>query len=133
MSNKSAIEHVYNRLAEGDFQAVFDVLEPDVEWIEAENIPYWPGGPTVGHEAVQKTVFDELGGDFADFHINVIKIIAGDSTVLVEGRYVGTTNTGNDLDAIFAHVWEFGDQGKVVRFQQYSDTFQWRRVLGVDV
>ena len=42
-----------------------------------------------------------------------------------------TVITGKDLDAIFGHVWDF-DGETVVRFQQYSDTWQWRRVLGVD-
>jgi uncharacterized protein len=61
----------------------------------------------------------------------VTRIVAADTTLLVEGRYVGKTNTGNSLDAIFAHVWDFdGDQ--IVRFQQYSDTWQWREVLGAD-
>lgn len=131
MSYRTVIENVYNRLAEGDFKPIFDILSTDALWIEAENIPYSPGGPLVGHEAVQATVFDELAKDFADFHINVIRIVAGGTTVLVEGRYVGTTKAGKDIDAVFAHVWDF-DGDMIVRFQQYSDTWQWRRVLGVD-
>lgn len=131
MSNRSAIEHVYDRLAVGDFQPIFDVLAPDAEWVEAENIPYSPGGPIVTHEGIQKTVFDQLANDFAEFSINVTHIAAGEGTVLVEGRYVGTTKAGRSLDAIFAHVWGF-DGDAVVRFQQYSDTWQWRRILGKD-
>lgn len=131
MSHRSVIEHVYVRLAENDFQPIFDILSPDAQWIEAENIPYSPGKPLVGHDAVQTAVFDRLPKDFADFHINVTHISAGETTVLVEGRYVGTTKTGKDLDAIFAHVWEFGGD-RIVRFQQYSDTWQWRRVLDVN-
>lgn len=131
MSNSSAIQNIYDRLAEGDFKPIFDILSEDAEWIEAENIPYSPGGPVVSHDAVKKTVFDRLANDFSDFHINVIRIVDGGTTVLVEGRYVGTTNTGKDLDTIFAHVWDF-DGDTIVHFQQYSDTWQWRQVLGVD-
>jgi uncharacterized protein len=131
MSYSAVIEDVYSRLAEGDFKPIFDILAADAQWFEAENIPYSPGAPLVGHDVLQTTVFDELAKDFAEFHINVSRIVAGGTSVLVEGRYVGTTNTGNNLDAIFAHVWDF-DGDTIVRFQQYSDTWQWRRVLGVD-
>ena len=131
MDYRAAIENLYARLAEGDFNAIFDILAPDADWIEAENIPYSPGGPIIGHDAVQQAVFDRLAKDFAEFHINVVRIVAGGTTVLVQGRYVGTTTTGKDLDAIFAHVWDF-DGDTIVRFQQYSDTWQWRGVLGAD-
>jgi ketosteroid isomerase-like protein len=130
VSYSTVIANVYARLAEGDFKSIFDILAADVQWVEAENHPYSPGAPLVGHDALQTAVFDELAKDFAEFHINVSRIVAGETSVLVEGRYVGTTNTGKDLDAIFAHVWDF-DGDRIVHFQQYSDTWQWRRVLGV--
>ena len=131
MSNRTVIENIYTRLSEGDSTPIFDALDQQAQWIEAENIPYSPGHALVGHEAVQTAVFNKLPKDFADFHINVSSIADGGRTVLVEGRYTGTTTGGNDLDAIFAHVWDF-DGEKIVRFQQYSDTWQWRRVLGVE-
>jgi uncharacterized protein len=131
MSYRSVIENIYAHLAEGDSKPIFDALAADAQWVEAENIPYSPGSPVVGHAAVQRAVFDELAKDFAEFHINVIRIAAGGTAVLVEGRYVGTTTTGKKLDAIFAHVWDF-DGDAIVHFQQYSDTWQWRRVLGAD-
>ncbi len=131
MSNVSIIENIYAHISQGDFQPIFDALAPDAPWIEAENIPYSTGATISGQEAIQRTVFDELAKDFAEMHINASRIAGLGDTVLVEGRYVGTTNSGNKLDAIFAHVWDF--EGDVIsRFQQYSDTWQWRRALGVE-
>jgi uncharacterized protein len=50
---------------------------------------------------------------------------------VVEGRYRGTVKaTGMPVDAQFAHVWHLRD-GKVVRFQQYTDTGQWSEAAGV--
>jgi hypothetical protein len=37
---------------------------------------------------------------------------------------------GKPLDAEVAHVWDFRD-GKVVRFQQYTDTWQFAQVTGI--
>jgi ketosteroid isomerase-like protein len=38
--------------------------------------------------------------------------------------------TGTPIDAQFAHVWHVRD-GKVMRFQQYTDTRQWAQAAGV--
>ena len=46
------------------------------------------------------------------------------STVIVTGRYSGAYKaTGKKIDAQFAHFWTLAD-GKVTRFQQYTDTLQ---------
>lgn len=131
MSRTSIIENAYARLAEGDTKPLFDLLAPDAHWIEAENLPLMPEGPLVGHDAVQKAVFDNLAEHWVELHVNPARIVAAGTTVLVEGRYVGTTKTGKKLDAIFAHVWDF-DGDVAVRMQQYSDTWQFHQVLDVD-
>lgn len=131
MSYSNVIENIYTRLAEGDRTPIFDVLAPDAQWIEAENLPYLPDGPIVGHDAVQKAVFDNLAEHWVELRINPIRIVAAGTTVLVQGRYAGITKTGEKLDAIFAHIWDF-DGDAVVRMQQYCDTWQFHRVLGVD-
>jgi uncharacterized protein len=38
--------------------------------------------------------------------------------------------TGKPLDAQVAHIWDFRD-GKVVRWQQYTDTWQFAQVTGI--
>ena len=54
---------------------------------------------------------------------------AGD-VVLAEGRYRGTVKaTAKTVNVQFAHVWRFRD-GKVVGFQQYTDTKQWADAFG---
>jgi ketosteroid isomerase-like protein len=60
----------------------------------------------------------------------VKNLIDGGDTVVVEGRYYGKVReTGISLDAQFAHVWHLRD-GKVVGFQQYTDTKQWADAIG---
>jgi ketosteroid isomerase-like protein len=54
---------------------------------------------------------------------------AGD-TVVVEGRYTGSfKKTGKSVDAQLCHVWRVRD-GKLVSFQQYTDTAQFQDVMG---
>jgi len=132
MSHADVVKHIYERVSHGDFQTLLDSLAPDMQWKEAPNIPYDPGHVIVGPEALQRLVFDRIDADFETFDVEVRRIVDGGPVVLVEGRYLGMTGSGTKLDAMMAHVWEFGSEDKVIDFQQYSDTWQWRRVLGVD-
>jgi ketosteroid isomerase-like protein len=50
---------------------------------------------------------------------------------VVEGRYTGKyKSTGAAIDAQFVHSWTLRG-GKVVAFQQYTDTPQWQQVTGL--
>jgi ketosteroid isomerase-like protein len=131
MSHADRVKDVYEHIARGDFQLLFDTLAPDAEWNEAENHPYSPNHALVGQAVIQETIFAPLDDDFDTFGLNLDRIVDAGHVVLAEGRYVGKAKTGADLDASFAHVWDFGDT-HVVRFQQYSDTWQWRKALGTD-
>lgn len=130
MSRVSIIENIYARLAVGDIEPIFDALAPDAQWFEAENLPDMPSGPIADHDSLRK-LFAHLA-DWAEFHIDLGRIVGLGTTVLVEGRYVGTRRSGRKLDAMFAHIWDF-DGDVVVHVQQYCDTWQWHRVLDGDV
>jgi hypothetical protein len=41
-------------------------------------------------------------------------------------------STGTELNADFVHVWRFGPDGMITGFRTYTDTHNWRQVLGVD-
>ncbi len=58
-------------------------------------------------------------------------MVAAGDTVLVEGRCRATARaTGKPLDAQVAHVFDLRD-GKIVRFQQYTDTWHFAQVTGI--
>jgi hypothetical protein len=108
------------------------MMDPDMEWSEAEGNPYQPSGkPWKGPDAIVQNLFVKIGEDFdgtfavhpKDFHD------AGD-TVVVEGRYTGAfKGTGKSLDAQFCHVFKIRD-GKLTNFQQFVDTAQMQDVMG---
>ena len=129
--NVKLIQSAYEAFAKGDVAAVLALLHEKVEWNEAEHITYWPGGPFVGPQAVLQGVFARIPQDFDGFRVDVRRIVGCGETVLVEARYRATVKaTGKPLDAQVAHVWDFRD-GKVVRWQQYSDTWQFAQATGV--
>ena len=129
--NVKLVQGAYEAFAKGDVAAVLALLHEKVEWNEAEHITYWPGGPFVGPQAVLQGVFARIPQDFDSFRVDVRRIVGCGETVLVEARYRATVKaTGKPLDAQVAHVWDFRD-GKVVRWQQYSDTWQFAQATGV--
>jgi hypothetical protein len=76
-------------------------------------------------------VVGRIPNDFDGFTIDLRRITGCGDTVLVEARYRATAKaTGKPIDAQVAHVWDFRD-GKVVRWQQYTDTWQFAQATGV--
>jgi hypothetical protein len=129
--NATTIRGIYEAFARGDVPAVLGALHEQVEWNEAEHVTHWPGGAFIGPQAVVTGVFARIIQDIPNFSIDVRRIVAAGDAVLVEARYRGTvTATGKALDAQVAHVWDLRD-GKVVRFQQYTDTWQFAQATGV--
>jgi uncharacterized protein len=56
--------------------------------------------------------------------------VLGDCGWLAGGRYHGVVQaTGKTLDAQVTHVWDIAN-GKLVRFQQYTDTWQFAEATG---
>jgi ketosteroid isomerase-like protein len=79
---------------------------------------------------VAEGVFQRIVSDVENFAVVPERFIDGGDTVVVEGRYRGSMKaTGTPVDAQFAHVWLLRD-GRVVRFQQYTDTRQWAKAAG---
>lgn len=129
--NATIIRGIYEALARGDVPAVLGALHDRIEWNEAEHFTYWPGGAFTGPQAVVDGVFARIAQDLQDFRIDVRRIVAAGDTVLVEARYRGSAKaTGKSFDAQVAHVWDLRD-GKAVRFQQYTDTWQFAEVTRV--
>jgi ketosteroid isomerase-like protein len=129
--NASKVRGAYEALARGEVEHLLGLLHDEVRWWEAEHVTYWPGEAFVGPQAVVEGVFARIPQDFDGFRVDVERIHDAGDTVIVEARYRATSKaTGRPLDAQVAHVWEFRN-GKTVRWQQYTDTWQFAHVTGV--
>ena len=74
-------------------------------------------------------VFGRIATDWDGFAAVPKEMLDAGDTVIVLGRYNGTYRaTGRTLDAQLAHVWRVAD-GRIVGFQQYTDTLQADRVV----
>ena len=127
--NKQTIERMYEAFGRGDIAFVIGALDPDVEWWEAENFIYADKNPYVGPQAVLEGVFARIGQEWEGFSVTPLEVLDAGESVVGRGHYAGKyRETGRDVRAQFAHVFSFRN-GKVVKFQQYTDTAQFKKAV----
>lgn len=132
MSGVERVRSLYESFENGDVPSVFAAFDPKIEWNEAEHVTFWPGGSFTGPDEVMAGVMMRIPEMFGDtFKINIDRIHGSDSTVVMEGRYTGTVQaTGRPLSAQVAHIWDLEGE-MLVRFQQYTHTWQFAEVTGI--
>ncbi|HUE96713.1 MAG TPA: nuclear transport factor 2 family protein [Longimicrobiaceae bacterium] len=130
MTNEQLVRSLYEAFARGDGATVVGALDPGIVWMEAENVGdgYDAGNPYVGPQRVAAGIFGRLATEWDGFQVRPETFVSEGNHVVALGRYRGTYKaTTRPLNAQFVHVWTIED-GKVTRFQQYTDTAQFTRV-----
>jgi uncharacterized protein len=121
-----AVKSIYESFGRGDVPAVLGAMTDDIEWQEAEGMPY--GGVYHGPAAVAENVFGPMAEDLEAFAVTPEEFIATGDTVAVVTRYTGTgKSTGKALDVQAVHIWDIRD-GKAARFRQFGDTVKFAEV-----
>lgn len=122
--NVEIVRGMYDSFGRGDVPSVLGQMHSNIEWNEAENFIYADGNPYLGPQAVLEGVFMRLGTDWEGFSVTPEEWLDAGNRLVVMGIYQGThKGTGKTVRAQFAHVWSL-KEGRVVRFQQYTDTKQ---------
>jgi uncharacterized protein len=121
------IKSAYAAFERGDVPGLLGAFAEDIEWYEAEGMPY--GGLHRGGEAVAQNVFGPIAEDVEGFAVTPKEFMSTGDTVAVVVNYTGTgKSTGKPLDIPVVHVWEVRD-GKIVRFRQFIDTVKFAEVV----
>ena len=129
-TNGERVHAIYEAFGKGDVPAVMGAFDTRVQWQEAESFRYADRNPYIGPQAVAEGVFLRISSDVDQFSVTPERLADAGDVVLAEGRYRGTVKaTAKTVNVQFAHVWRFRD-GKVVGFQQYTDTKQWADAFG---
>jgi ketosteroid isomerase-like protein len=124
--NREFIRTGYEAFARGDIPVILSMLDPKVEWTDAEGFP--TAGTYVGPEAV-RGMFAHVGADWDHFEAVPSTYVADGDHVVVLGEYSVTHKaTGKSATVPFAHVWRIKD-GKIIRFRQFTDGPSFQRVV----
>jgi ketosteroid isomerase-like protein len=127
--NVTLMQSLYDAFGKGDVPTVVAAMDPKIEWNEAEGFPYADKNPYIGPDAVVEGLFTRLGTEWDGWTLAIEDVFGAGDRVVATGRYRGQyKKTGKKLDAQFTHHWTVRD-GKIVRFQQYTDTAQAQQVV----
>lgn len=114
------IKDHYAASARGDLDGMLAPLADDAAWTEMAGFPY--AGTYIGPAAVADGVFRRLSEEWTAYRADPDHLVGDGPDVVAFGVYSGTcTATGRAMRARFVHHWTVHD-GKVVRFEQYTDT-----------
>lgn len=130
MTNGEIIQGLYDAFATGNVPGVLSAFDDNISWTEAEGFMY--GGTYEGPNGVLSGVFMRIATEWDCFTVISNKIVdGGDGNVISTGTYSGKyLKTGKSMSVPFAHEWELRD-GKVVKFNQHTDTLVIARDLGL--
>lgn len=125
------IRLLYDSFAHYNADRMIELVDPEIEWTSAENFIYADHSPYVGVKAVMQLLFGRLLVDWADFQMIPVEILGSGEIVIASGRFRGVYKaTGARIDAQFVQVFQFKD-GKVAKCQVYTDTAQFKDVVGL--
>ncbi|MFL6254778.1 MAG: nuclear transport factor 2 family protein [Pyrinomonadaceae bacterium] len=129
--NVDIVRGTYEAYSRGDLAAALQSLDPRVEWHQAENFIYADRSPYVGPTAMLEGLFSRFAAEWEGFTTVADELLDAGERVVALGYYSGTyRKTGKPVRAQFAHIWTLRD-GKVVKFEQYTDTAQFAQATGV--
>jgi 2-(1,2-epoxy-1,2-dihydrophenyl)acetyl-CoA isomerase len=119
-------QRLYDAFAQGDGQALFDLLTDDFVGTVSTGMPHGVGGDHRGRVEMVTGVWGRIASVY-DMHVDPLEFLPVDDTrVVVLGRYWGPARDGSSsVDAAFAHIITTrGD--RVAALQQITDTARWR-------
>ncbi len=128
MDALATVKQFYSSLASGDGSAALGLLDPEIEWTEAEGTPYFTG-TMHGPNAVIGGLFVPLARDFDNFSTTPSDFVTEGPRVVSFGQYFGIAKrNGHKMTARFVHVWTVSN-GRLRRFVQFTDSAPWNEAL----
>ena len=122
MANEDTIRGAYDAYNRQDYDGTLATFAPDIEW----QVPgLAPDAPTrwTGRDGVRAFFTEVVPAGIAEHQIEVDEIREIGPHLIVFGRHRGrVAANGRPLDAEFAHVWTYGEDGLATRLYEVVDT-----------
>src|SRR5215204_195280 len=109
--NVDAMRKVYEAMARGDFWAAGEVLDPEIEWVEAATRDVFKAWEMFRQEA------EEF-------------IEEGDDVVVVVRMYGRLKGSNQEIKDTSGHVWTFRD-ARVIRFRAFDTPTEALKAAGL--
>jgi uncharacterized protein len=128
MDTLATVKLFYSLLSAGDNSGALQLLDPLIEWTEAERTPYFKG-TMIGSDAVITGLFAPLARDFENFTTTPSDFVTERDRVVSFGRYKGIRKSnGGLMSAPFVHLWTVSN-GRLRLFVQFTDSAAWNEAI----
>jgi ketosteroid isomerase-like protein len=125
MSNVDTARSAYDAFGRGDLEALRENFAEDAVWVTSDELPL--GGETRGRDEILAN-FAQIPNYWSSFSVEPSDFRECGDVVLVRG----TQRAGNDkgsMEAPFAHVLEYGADGKLARGEFFTDSAKAAKLL----
>lgn len=120
--NLETVRGLYDSFAEGDIEAIRDIMDSDVELHEPEGFAVAGAGTHHGFDEIVEKVFSRIADGWVDVSVVPERYVADGDTVVALQTWSGTNiETGKSVELAGVHVFDFED-GKIVQWTSYADT-----------
>lgn len=128
-SNVGIIKTMYKYFAAKDNENVRKLFDEAIEWTQMRGFPN--GGHYVGSDQIFTHVFGSFAENWLGWKAVVTEYLEAGNSVFAIGYYEGIyCTTQRPVKADFAHRYTLNN-GKIVRFQQYTDTYLIAQATGI--
>jgi ketosteroid isomerase-like protein len=119
-ANRDLMVQVYHAIEHGDQGALAAILDPEIQFFEAESLPY---GVTARGIAATLQGVGGMMNAWSKIHVDIEEFAAAGDLVIAYMRFTGTARaTGKIYDAVCAEVFRFR-AGRVIEWRPvYWDT-----------
>jgi ketosteroid isomerase-like protein len=121
------VHEIYGEFGKGNFSGALAHVAPDVIW--TERIPYW--GTLTSHREII-SLFEAVVANF-DWGMEFDHFVDGGDMVVAVGTYSWLTKpsapTEPRTSARVCHVWWMGEEGLIVRYEQFVDTIKALQII----
>jgi len=117
-ANRKALTGALDAIADGNTDALWDIMHPDVTFHEATCLPY--GGVHRGLDAV-KQGYLQMAGSFSGLHSDLEAVLASrDLVIIYQAVNYTAASTGKSGTMTVAELFRFRD-GKVIEWRAHYD------------
>jgi uncharacterized protein len=116
--NVELLKQGYEAFNQGDLEDVFELLDPGIEWVTDERVPF--AGTYHGHDEIrqllrdQEEVFGQLAMEPYEF------FETGDQVVVFVRQRARGHASGAEIEITIGHLWTIRN-GKAVRWQGFPE------------
>jgi uncharacterized protein len=117
-ANIELVRRGYEAFNRGDIDAAFELLDPEIEWVTDERVPF--AGTYHGRDEVRRLLSDQLEV-FGDLTMEPLELFeAGDQVVAFVRQRGRGEASGATIEITVGHLWTIRD-GKAIRWEGFPE------------